>query len=468
MTRWTLEEVADCLGRPAHDGEGSVSGVVTQISTDTRTVVPGALYVPLVGERFDGHDFLTEALTKGAAAFVWARPEPPTGPAELSGAVRFQVPDSTFAYQALGRYRRRALDPICIGLTGSVGKTTTKEILARFLGEFGPALASSKNFNNDIGVPLTLLDLRPEHRFAVLEMGMRGRGEIARLADCAEPNVGLITCIGTSHIELLGSRQAIAEAKGELIGALSDDGRAVLPLHDDFFDYLRTCSKAPVWAYSGRPARAGADQSYRVIAPQEVLEADSESSTFRMLDLEWTLPLPGEHHMHDLFAALAILAALDLPLERALEQLSSLTPPEGRGEWHRLGDARVYFDAYNSAPESLRASLAVLAACRGRRLAVLADMLELGDYAEEAHRQIGRELSQYGVEQLFCYGTMARFIAEEARSTGVRTAEFESKDVLADALREALRDGDTVLMKGSRGMALETVLHNLSKATQTS
>ncbi len=463
MTRWTLAEVTTALGQPLTVGELSCSSEFTEVSTDTRSLTQGALYVPLVGERFDGHDFLQAAASKGARASLWGRSELPFS-GESWSLPLWKVDDTLEAYQCLARHWKNLCGAEAVGVTGSVGKTTTKELLTQLLRPFYQVSASEKNFNNDVGVPLTLLGLSPLDQIAVLEMGMRGRGEIARLARCAQPRVGLITGIGSSHLELLGSREEIARAKGELVEELPSDGWAVLPYNDDFYALLCELSHAPVIAYSANPGVLNQGPSLPeggLLCPQEIISEDPRGTAFRFSEKDYYLPLPGRHHLHDLFAALATALALGLEPTEVLSGIGNLQPPEGRAEWLTLGGVQVYLDAYNSAPESLHASLGVLAQCQARRLAVLGDMLELGETATEAHRRAGRNLRDFGIHKVWCFGPLSKGMAEEARSTGVHAEWFEDKSALTAALAKELQSGDCLLIKASRGMALETVVDTL-------
>lgn len=456
---WTLGDIALALG--SHQSLQAPELHVSGVSTDTRTLERGSLFVPLVGENFDGHDYAETAVKeKGACALVWARPELPAWLVDFPNVVVFQVEDTLLAYQALGLYWKKKCGVRCVAITGSVGKTTTKEFLAHFLSRHFVVHKSKANYNNDIGVPKTLLELRPEQEVAIVEMGMRGRGEIARLVKAAEPEIGIITAIGTSHIELLGSRENIALAKAELVQGLPPQGRAILPLSDDYIELLSELAEAPILSFSAG-ADAGAD-----IHPERVVAKDEESTTFLYQGREYRLPLPGQHHLHDLFAVLAAGQALGIKPEDMLKDISSLKHPEGRAEWIRLGGARIYLDCYNSAPESLRASLDVLKQSQGRKLAVLGDMLELGDEGPRAHREIGGQLVEYGVSLALCYGPLSQEMADQARVAGVDARWFSDKSGMADVLGSELREGDTVLVKASRGMALETVVNAIKERVQ--
>lgn len=450
MANWTLAEIGRCLGGPALTPERGATQV-SSISTDTRTLTQGSVFVPLVGERFDGHNFVAKALEAGCAGVVWARPEVPP---ELESITVFPVEDTLEAYQALGRHWKELCGVRCLGITGSIGKTTTKEMLAHLIGDSLVVHKNRKNYNNDIGVPLTLLELEPRHDLVIVEMGMRGLGQIARLVRCACPEVGIITAIGTSHLELLGSREAIARAKAELFEGLPSEGWAVSPQDDDFASLLKESSSGQVLSYSGKPDSAAQ------IKPDSIVASDAEGTTFIFAGGEHRLPLPGPHHLHDLFAVLAAGQALGLEWDQMLARLPSMSNPEGRAEWATIRQARFYLDCYNSAPESLRAALGVLSSCSGRRLAVLGDMLELGEGGVAAHQAIGRELADFGVDQAFCVGPLSQHLAEQA---GERGRWFESKEALTEALLEELLPGDSVLVKASRGLALETIVETVKE-----
>ena len=449
MSGWTLGFVAQSLSL----APPSPDRPVVEISTDSRTLKPGSVFVPLVGENFDGHNYLSTALEAGAIGVVWGRDQAP-GSLQDSGAAIFMVSDTTIAYQMLGLAHRKACAARCIGVTGSVGKTTTKEFLAHLLSSSFVVHKSEKNFNNDIGVPLTLLATQPEHDVVIAEMGMRGAGEIARLVQAAEPEIGLITGIGTSHMERLGSREAIARAKGELVAGLPSHGRAVLPAEDDFFPLLSELSSAPVLSYGALEGEVSAER---------IVSEDVSGTEFVYQGESYRLALPGRHHLHDLMGALAAGIAFGADPKRMLSTLPALGNPEGRYEWSECSGAKLLFDAYNSAPESLRAALRVLSACPGAKIAVLGDMLELGEASRTAHREAGLWAAELGVDLTLCVGPESRHTVEAARSQGAAAEWFGDKHALAARLREELASGVTVLLKASRGMALETVLQELQE-----
>lgn len=454
MRLWTLGEIAQSLGISGSALSCSQDTVITEVSTDTRTIKSGSLFVPLVGESFDGHDYAQKAISKGAAAILWGRPEKPCWSSE-SKVQLLEVADTTKAYQKLGLAHRIACGVRCVAITGSVGKTTTKEFLAHLLAGQMKVHKSEKNFNNDIGVPLTLLGLKPEHDLVIVEMGMRGPGQIERLVEAARPEIGLITSIGTSHLEILGTRENIARAKAELVAGLPSDGRAILPAEDDFLALLQEFAKAPVLSFGLAKGQ---------VHPESIEDFAQNGTSFFMGGIKRMLLLPGRHHLVDLMAALAAGLALGADLEAMLAQLISLDSSLGRARWLNLEGARIYLDAYNAAPESMRASLEVVAGGKGRKIAVLGDMLELGSQAAQAHKQLGQELKSFAIDLALCYGPLSRYVVEEAKVNGVEAYHFEDKEELTLKLASLLSYDTTILIKASRGMALETVIESLEKA----
>jgi len=354
-------------------------------------------------------------------------------------------------------HRRKFPVPL-IAITGSNGKTTTKEMLASVLLQNGPVLKNEGNLNNHIGVPLTLLKLETRHKAAIIEMGMSGLGEIETLARLALPTVGVITNIGPAHLQFLGSTDTVAQAKGELLQMMRSDGTAVLNADDRYFAVLRG-------KYAGRVLSFGidrdADVQARDIRPERdltdlTLHADGRSVLVRLRTV-------GRHNVYNALAAAAAALAAGLPLETVKFGLEAFRPVAMRSEIKVLSGRTVLADYYNANPASVRAALETLASLKGgtRAVAVLGDMLELGDAAAESHREIGRTVSGLGIDLLICVGPLARHIAEGAVMAGMaRSKVFEAETTARGAafLREHSRPGDTVLVKGSRGMKMETVL----------
>jgi len=445
----TLQEIAQMVRGRIFPPEARAT--VRAISTDSRTLGRGDLYVPLRGEHFDGHDFLAAAVRQGAAACLSEE--------EIAG---FPVPvirvEDTLA--ALGDLaaglRRRFAGPVA-AITGSSGKTSTKEMLGAILGQTGPGLKTAGNFNNLIGLPLTLFRLEPGHRWAVLEMGMSARREIARLAEIAEPTVGVITNIGPAHLETLQSLEGVARAKGELFAALKSGATAVINGDDEMVRQL------PV-ANGVRRIVFGTSPEAQVRA--EEVHVGAESVRFRLVLPQGGrpvhLPAAGRHNVANALAAAAAACALDIEPALIVRGLESFRPATGRMEVIRLqGGGFLVEDSYNANPLSVRVALEALDEMGGggRRIAVLGDMLELGSESAGFHREIGWIAARRS-DFLVVLGKMAEHTAAGARERGMppgRVRVVGGCDAAFDLLRKTVRPGDRVLVKGSRGMRMEQI-----------
>lgn len=444
----SVQQVAQALGARV---VGEAQGMIESICTDTREGARGSLFFALRGEHADGHHYVGQAFEKGAmGAVVERRVAQAGGPLLL-------VSDTLRALGDLARfYRDRFALPV-IGVTGSVGKTSTKEMIACALRARLSVLANVANYNNEIGLPRTLFGLEAWHQAAVLEMAMRGRGEIARLAEIARPSIGVLTNIGLSHVERLGSREGIALAKGELLEALPPDGVAVLNVEDDYYPFLRERCRCRVVTFGvGRPA------DFRAT---DLTLASNGTTRFYVNGQEIVLPALGVHHAGNAAAACAVAAILAIPLSEVAGALASFQPPPLRMEIMRTPDGLTLLnDAYNAAPDSMRAALQTLRAqaslAHQRAVAILGDMKELGDYSAEAHRGVGAMAAQQEVDLLITVGQAAEEIARAAQTaTGeMRTVSFPDADAAAQTVRELLQSGDVVLIKGSRAMAMEKVV----------
>lgn len=429
-------------------------------STDSRTLQPGDLFIPLRGEHFDGHDYLQQAIQSGAAACLSE---------EMIGGLLVPVIKVSDTLKALGNLaaavRGRFPGPV-IGITGTSGKTTCKEMLAAILEANGPGLKSAGNFNNLIGVPLTLFGLQPEHRWAVVEMGMSARGEIARLAEIAAPNIGLITNIGAGHLENFEGISGVARAKGELFISLPAGGTALINADDP------EISRLPV-ANGVQKILFGTSRDALIRA--EGIKALDGSVSFQLIidgvGQRVMLPLPGRHNVSNALGAAAAATVLGVGLKEIVAGLEAFQLCPGRMELLELPDDIVVLnDSYNANPLSVHAALDALhdLGSPGRRIAVLADMLELGKSAQELHHQIGR-LAAGRADWLFTYGPLAEEIAKGAMDAGLsddRVFVTRSHDELAGRLLEVVRPGDRVLIKGSRGMRMEKVTAALRMAKQ--
>jgi UDP-N-acetylmuramoyl-tripeptide--D-alanyl-D-alanine ligase len=458
-------QLVDLWGQPEPLAAAAPETVLEEpfaaISTDSRQGQAGNLFVPLVGERLDGHAYLAAALAAGARGAVY---EPGRCPAPLleqlqaaarAGALLWPVPCTLTAYQQLGQLWRRQLGAAVVAVTGSAGKTTTRELIRAVLSQQGPVLASSGNENNDVGVPLTLLKATAAHRALVVEMGMRGLGEIERLSRSAEPDIAVITNIGTAHIGRLGSREAIATAKCEITAALRPDGLVVIPAGDPLLE----AALAPVW--SGRVCRVALadDEPARPGLPPADLEGelDAPAGLLRVDGTHLPLPLEGRHHARNLLLALAVGRELGLS-PAALEPLA-VTLPGGRSRRLQLGAITVLDETYNASPEAVLAALELLARQDGRRFAVLGTMLELGEQSLALHRRVAERALQLGLDGLLVVDGGAEGAEMLAAAAGLpRLARVNDPQQAAELLQGWLQPGDQLLLKASRGVALERLL----------
>ncbi len=427
----------------------NVRKTVTGVTTDTRTVSASELFVALEGETFDGHNFASQAIEKGAIAAIVRKGVI----AKTAPLPRLEVADTLVAYQTLGRWWRSHCATPVVAITGSVGKTTTKEIIAAALSQFGSVLKTQANYNNEIGVPKTLLGLTTEHDYAVVEMGMRGLEEIALLTQIARPNVALITNVGTAHIGRLGSREAIAQAKCELLRELPADGTAVLN-HDDA-RLMSTAAK--FWS--------GAQITYGLEGGDVHGQIDNLDSSAVIVDgVRIPLPLPGRHNALNLLSAIATLKALSLDWQK-LAQGFTVSMPAGRSQRHQLpNDILLLDETYNAGTEAMVAALQLLADQPGNRhIAVLGTMKELGDHSIALHRQIGETVAKLGLDQLLILADPDEAKAMAAGAGSVPSQQFASHDDLASSLKEKIKAGDRILFKASRSVAMDKVVDQILK-----
>lgn len=432
---------------------------VAGFSTDTRTLQEGELFIPLRGENFDGHDYLLQAVSRGAAACLSEEVV-----AGLPVPV-IRVSDTLKALGDLAAALRLAFAAPVAAVTGSSGKTTTKEMLAAILSLTGPGLKTEGNFNNLVGLPLTLFRLNlDEHRWVVLEMGMSARGEIARLAEIGAPQVGIITNVGPAHLETLHGLDGVARAKGELFAALPAGGTAIINADDEKVAAIPVANGVRRLFYG---LSAGAE------VRGEEIEPGGDSVSFRLVLPTGSRPvrlrLPGRHNVHNALAAAAAAFALGVDERVIAEGLELFRPTKGRMETVVLpGGVTLVEDTYNANPLSVKAALTALDEMggEGKRIAVLGDMLELGPEAATLHREVG-EAAAARVDHLLLLGEMAAETAAGAREGGLdpgRVRILASHEEATASLRELMRPGDRVLVKGSRGMRMEKVCAALRQA----
>ena len=413
------------------------------ITTDTRHLQSGEIFLALVGEKFDGHDFVTTAIERGASAVIIDR--------EIASDTtpQFIVRDTLLAYQQIAHWWRNRFEIPIIAITGSVGKTSTKELIAAVLGTQGKVLKTQKNYNNEIGVPQTLLEITEEHDYAVIEMAMRGLGEIALLTQIAQPTIGVITNVGTAHIGRLGSEQAIAQAKCELLAKMARDGIAIL--NQDNQRLLATATE--VWhGTTVTYGLEGGDIEGKLL----------DSEIIQIGDNTFSLPLPGVHNASNFLAAIAVAKVLNIDLALLKSDLR-VELPQGRARRYELpNDILLLDETYNAGLESMQAALKMLQQTPGKRqIAVLGTMKELGQYAADLHRRVGETVKELELDLLF---VLADEPAAKEIVTGAAPISAEcltNREELILRLQAIIQEGDRILFKASNSVGLNQVVEKL-------
>lgn len=447
---WRVAEFAGAKG------EFDQELVAMGYSIDSRTLNPGDLFIAIAGERFDGHDYVEAALEKGAVAAIVQ-----TGKT-VGGDKRrlLHVEDPLKALQSLGAAARRLWGKPLLAVTGSAGKTTTKEILAQLLAARFRVMKSSGNLNNHIGLPLQLLKLEAEHEIAVVEMGMNHAGEIRALGALAHHDLAVVTTVAPVHLEFFGSLKEIARAKYEIIETLHPGGVAVLNADDDYVCQFGRDFKGKVVTFGIKRA---AD-----VSAQKIKLNGAEGSTFELVAgsvrEQVTFPLVGEHNIYNALAAAAAAMDRGVTPSQVAVALSGIRPPEKRGQVLEIGGATIINDAYNSNPRALEAMIDTLASMKAqRRILVAGEMLELGPTAEELHRECGRHAAEKKIDVVIGVRGLAKALAEGACGAGTQAQFMETPEQAGDWLVRNLRPGDAVLLKASRGVKLERALEMLQK-----
>ena len=440
---------------------GNKFAIADKVSTDSRALTEGSLFVALRGEKFDGHQFIDEALKKGASIVISEEEYP----ACESSAV-IVVEDTVRALGDLARNYISTFDLTVIGITGSVGKTTTKEMIAQVLSTQYNVHKTMGNFNNHIGLPLSVLSLNRDHEVAVFEMGMNALGEIDYLSKIIRPDIGVITNIGISHIERLGSRQNILRAKLEIINGMKENGVLILNGDDELLSGLEGLLPMPITFYG--------INEYCNIQAYGIESLGEKGVRFtvniRSSEVDIFLPVPGIHNVSDALAAVACGLELGITNENIQKGLIEYSQEKMRLNIVDYGNVKVINDAYNAAPSSTMAALAVLTEIAGSRrsIAVLGDMLELGEYSGEAHRSVGARVASEKINYLVAIGELARDYVQGAIEAGMDKNyiyHFPDPESAADFLKELIEPNDVVLFKGSRGMHLDRVIENIFETT---
>ncbi len=455
MEKVRLTDMAQALNAHAN---GTAGVEVVGVSTDSRTVRPGDLFFAIRGDNFDGHEYVEDAFAKGACAAVVSDDAARSGTALV-------VEDTVDALLTLAAWYRDRFDIPVVAVTGSNGKTTTKDMAAAVLSTKFRTARTRGNYNNHIGVPLTLFDIEREHEVAVVEMGMNHPGEIARLAAAARPSVGVITNVSEAHMETMQDIDTIAQAKAELLDALPPDGTSVLNWDDPRVKALWTRGPGNVVTFG-----LSADAEVRAVG----IDASADGVSFELADDgRVTLPIAGRHNVMNALAAIAVGRIMGVPDADAARGLSSFEASPMRMNFERAGSRVVLNDAYNCNPGSLGAALEVLVEAAGERTsaAVIGDMLELGSTSTRAHREAGARAAELGVDWLLLFGTEVAALKEGALEAGMpasRVRIFESKTALVETLRKELDESAVLLVKGSRGMRMEEVVELLAEEAPAS
>ncbi|MGI6094859.1 MAG: UDP-N-acetylmuramoyl-tripeptide--D-alanyl-D-alanine ligase [Lachnospiraceae bacterium] len=455
MKNLTLEAIAQACGG-TYIGDAAYSSLcVTAITTDSRKVEKGCLFVPIVGERVDGHTFIPEVMEKGAYAALSERD------LEKVAYPYIKVESSLQAIKDIARYYLEQLKIPVVGITGSVGKTSTKEMVAAVLSQKYDVLKTQGNFNNELGLPLTIFNLRDHHEIAVLEMGISAFGEMHRLAEIAKPDTCVITNIGTCHLEFLIDRDGVLRAKTEIFDFLREDGHIVLNYDDD-----KLCTVKEVKGVA--PLFFGIHEKTFIYA-DEIESKGLKGIACRIHVGEESfsalIPIPGRHMVYNALAGTAVGYIYGLTLDEIRKGIESLQPVSGRFHIIEANGLTIIDDCYNANPISMKASLEVLQDGLGRRVAILGDMGELGEQEAELHAQVGTFAAQKDIDVLVCVGTLCKHMAEAAgkENADLQVIHVDSREALLEQLPLLVQKGDTVLVKASHFMQFDKIVEVLSK-----
>jgi len=452
MVRLTIEEIASAIN--ARVFGKAPRKTACGVSTDTRTITTGCLFFALRGKHFDGHGFVDEAISKGAVGVVVARDSKVSRKGNVAVLV---VDDTGKALMQLAAYYRGKRDVTVVGITGSNGKTTVKDMIYHVLSGSMPAVKSPLSFNNNIGVPLTLLAVDGDTKVAVVEHGTNSPGEIKALVAVSRPDIGIVTNVSQSHLEGLSSAEGVAKEKSDLIRALPKNGLAVLNREDGWFDYMREAAPCRVVTFGFSPE-------------SDWYAEDTEQMPDRVRFMlngthEMTMPVLGKHNVSNALAAIAVATTLGATIEEIAARLATFQAPRMRLQKEVVEGITIINDAYNANPFSVGAAVAFLdsCVCNGKKVLVLGDMGELGRDSRSIHRSMGKAISASDVDCVFTIGRDSRFVSQAAGETGkrIQTAHLEDFEQAMETLEGLLREGDVVLFKASRHIKLERLIEAL-------
>lgn len=453
MENISLEQILKCCGGQYFGRKEDLKKEVTGIVTDSRKILPGNLFVPLKGENNDGHDYIHQVFAAGALASL-SEIELAENPGNY-----ILVDSALKAMQRIAAFYRNDLGLKVVGITGSVGKTSTKEMISSVLKERYKVHKTAGNFNNHIGLPLTIFDLRREHEVGVLEMGISDFGEMHTLASIANPDICVITNIGLCHLENLKTRDGILKAKTECFDHMRKNGRAILNGLDDKLNTIKEINGvAPVfYGREGDLAYASDVMDLGLSGIRILLHLNGEAR-------EVTIPIPGEHNIYNALAAACVGHVLGMKLEEICQGIEDVETIGGRSNLIHVKGMTLIDDCYNANPVSMKASIDVLSKAGGRKIAVLGDMGELGEEEKQLHAHVGAYLSEKNIDYLFCAGELSREIAREAKQNPkCAVAHFSSKEELIPALLQEVKEGDTILIKASHFMEYPKIVEALKR-----
>ena len=466
MRNLTLENAAKACGGRLFRAEGREDLELTCAVIDSRKLEEGGLFFAARGEKVDGHQFIGQVFEKGAACVITEKT--PEEVERLYGVAADEwgpyilVEDSFQALKKTAAFYRSLLSIPVVGITGSVGKTSTKEFIAGVLSEKYRVLKTEGNYNNEIGLPLTLLRIREEHEAAVVEMGISEFGEMSRLGEIARPDICVITNIGQCHLENLHDRAGVFKAKTEIFDHLQEDGRVCLNGEDDLLFEVKQVQGKPVYHFG-----ISENENFAVYATDiDNLGLLGSHATMHIAGKTYPveIPLPGQHMVINAMAAAAVGILLNLTPEEISEGISKVEPVDGRSRLIRLADKLIIDDCYNASPVSVKAAVDLLMTATGRKTAILGDMFELGEDSEAMHAEVGAYAVEQGVDALYCVGENSRFMYDAAleRYDGSQDIRyFEDREELLESLPLLILEGDTILVKASHGMGFKAIVDSL-------
>lgn len=446
MEKLMLSEIAGIFGK-----EVSSDIEINDICTDTRNLTRGCLFIALKGDKFDAHDFVPKAVEQGAVMCITER--------EIKGCPCIVVDDCREALLKIAHYYRMKFKIRLVGVTGSVGKTTTKEMISLVMSKKFRTLKTQGNLNNEVGLPKTLLNLNYGYEAAVIEMGMSHFGEISRLSRTASPNMAVITNIGFSHIENLKSQEGILKAKLEILDGMDKDSPLIINADDKLLYNIKNTLERKVYTF-------GIDNPESDFRALNITEHDGITEfdiSYGDKKIHTVLTAVGRHNVLNAVTAFAAGKICGIEDNIISSAFSEFVPDSLRQNISKKGGQTVITDCYNASPDSMKASLEVLSGMEtnGRKIAVLGDMLELGEMSEILHRKVGETAVLARPDIVFCYGDYSKFIAEETQKSGIETYYSDNKDFISLKISECLREGDTIIFKASRGMKLEEIINKI-------